>query len=77
MKHQDLAKLLGIKLSHTTASGRGEYWQLKTPASVQPHIFSKNGPAVYEFATEKEVEAFVSGYSLVLRAILQHEHTPT
>jgi len=76
MNYQDIARLLGIKLNHITASSRGEYWQLETPASIQPPAFSKDGPAIYELTTEDEVEAFVSGYSLVLRAILQHKHTP-
>ena len=77
MNYRELAKLLGIKMSHTTASSRGEYWELETPASVQPRMFSKDGPPIYEFATEAEVKAFVSSYSLVSRAILQYEHTPT
>ena len=76
MNNHDLAKLLGIKLCHTTASGRGEYWTLETPVSVRPHPFSKNGPPVYELKTKGEVEAFLAGYSLVVRQILTAEHTP-
>lgn len=76
MNYDDTARMLGIKLSHTTASDRGEYWQVETPTSVRPHPFSKQGPPVYEFKTEAEVEAFVCGYSLAIRFVLQAEHTP-
>lgn len=76
MNYDDIACLLGINISHTTKSERGEYWRLKTPASVLPSPFSKESPSIYEFGTKEEVEAFVSGYSLVVRYLLQVEHTP-
>ena len=77
MNYYDTARLLGIRISHTTQSGRGEYWQVETPCSVRPHPFSKEGAPVYEFKKKCEVEAFIHGYSLVVRYILQVEHTPT
>jgi hypothetical protein len=76
MNYDDTARLLGIKISHTTASSRGEYWQLETPASIMPSPFSKQGPAIYELRNKEEVEAFIWGYSLAVRYILQVEHTP-
>lgn len=76
MNELDIAKLLGIKVSHTTQSDRGEYWTLETPASVKPRPFTKEGIATYEFKTKDEMESFVAGYSLVIRYLLQIQHTP-
>jgi hypothetical protein len=75
--YKHVARLLGIRISHTTQSSQGEYWQLEAPASPKPAPFSKDGPAIYQFATEDEVEAFITGYSLVVRAFLDGLHTPT
>jgi hypothetical protein len=77
MNYHKLAQLMGIRISHTSANtGQGGYWRLEAPASPKPDPFSKNGPAIYQFATEDEVEAFICGYSLVMRYVLQQEHTP-
>lgn len=76
MNYDDTARLLGIKISHTIKSDKGEYWELETPASIRPRPFYKQGPAIYELKTKEEVEAFICGYSLVVRYILQVEHTP-
>ena len=51
MTNDKLAKLLGIKMSHTTASAKGEYWQLEPPLALRPHPFSKNGMPVYDLKT--------------------------
>ena len=76
MTNNDLARMLGIRISHTTQSADGEYWTLEPPISIRSNPFSKQGPTEYSFTTKDEVQAFLLGYSLVVRHILHTEHTP-
>ncbi len=66
------ATLLGIKITERSPERR---WDLVCPASPIPSAFTE-GPATYCFETEAEVEAFVTGYSLVVYAFLDGLHTP-
>lgn len=76
MTEEKIAQMLGIKISHTTQSDKGEYWRIETPSSVKASPFSKNGITTYECTTKNEVDAFITGYSLVTRFVLQDYHTP-
>lgn len=76
MKYKNIAKILGIKITRTINTTE-EFWQVETPISVDPPLFSNCGRAIYRFDSEAEVEAFVSGYSLVMRFVLEQKHTPS
>lgn len=76
MKEEKIAQMLGIKISHKKQSGKGEYWTIETPASVKAALFSKKEITTYKCTTKNEVDAFITGYSLVARYVLQDYHTP-
>jgi hypothetical protein len=79
MNTKHIAKLLGIKLTVTLTTGTPDEpvksWNLTCPASPEPQAFSTAGCPVYRFDSWAEVEAFVSGYSLVVQSILKATHS--
>ena len=74
--YKGIAKLLGIKISHVNKGASGEQWEITAPASPTPPPFSSQGEPIYCFDSEAEVEAFITGYSLMVRAFLDTAHKP-